>query len=437
MALKLLRVGAVLTILSGGATLARAAVAEDEANAAVWYEEALAKFQEPSWEVRVHDERAKVLREGWHEPHPLLTAHIEQNANALALFKRGAKLASCDFRKGQPRPHGLKAATEPLSPVLESPKFGNLVRAVLLEARQDEWEHRDAQALENDLLVLRMAHHLGQTPQLGVVWQRIWTGMAYQPLVQLVQRSSLKAEQWRQALEELQALQVAPVGIARMLEAGLDDLCTDWDELLHAEVQTGKVDGERVEQFLRECHRLENEYGNSFSSAVSRYAPEEFDQKVAALAQQVQQEAQQASLADPSLPHLADPAELLSHNDAAELEAKILFSVDLPKYSEMIPRFYVSQAQMNVLMGAMAVRLYELERGAAPDNLDALVPSVLARLPEDPFAGGSPLRYTRDGGSWRLYSIGPDRKDQGGTQPLPRDKPEGDGDIVVAATREQ
>lgn len=49
-----------------------------------------------------------------------------------------------------------------------------------------------------------------------------------------------------------------------------------------------------------------------------------------------------------------------------------------------------------------------------PDDLDALVPDVLAELPRDPFLGG-PLAYERRGDGYLLYAVGTNGIDEGGT----------------------
>jgi hypothetical protein len=78
---------------------------------------------------------------------------------------------------------------------------------------------------------------------------------------------------------------------------------------------------------------------------------------------------------------------------------------------------YESETQNELLLVTLALRAYRLEHGAYPDTLAELVPAYLTRVPSDPFALGGPLRYRREGGNYRLYSVGPDGKDDGG-QPV-------------------
>ena len=74
------------------------------------------------------------------------------------------------------------------------------------------------------------------------------------------------------------------------------------------------------------------------------------------------------------------------------------------------------ETRIRALQLRVAIRLYELRHnGAAPDTLEALVPDILPAFPEDPFTG-QPFHYERKGDNWRLWSVGPDGKDNGGAQ---------------------
>lgn len=65
---------------------------------------------------------------------------------------------------------------------------------------------------------------------------------------------------------------------------------------------------------------------------------------------------------------------------------------------------------------ALAMRLYEVERGKGPATLEDLVAGgILARVPEDPFSGaGGKIQYKADPQQPRLYSVGEDGRDDGG-----------------------
>ena len=60
-----------------------------------------------------------------------------------------------------------------------------------------------------------------------------------------------------------------------------------------------------------------------------------------------------------------------------------------------------------------ALRLYHMENDRYPDNLDALVPTHLEKLPGDPFSG-KPFGYISDADGRAIYSVGPDMRDDAG-----------------------
>ncbi len=63
---------------------------------------------------------------------------------------------------------------------------------------------------------------------------------------------------------------------------------------------------------------------------------------------------------------------------------------------------------------AMALQGYKMEHGNYPDSLEQLCPSFLRHVPDDPFAARGSLKYRKEGGSYVLYSVGPDGVDDGG-----------------------
>jgi hypothetical protein len=73
-----------------------------------------------------------------------------------------------------------------------------------------------------------------------------------------------------------------------------------------------------------------------------------------------------------------------------------------------------SEASNMMLMLALALRAYRLEKGAYPEQLSQLVPDYMQAVPADGFGAGEPLHYKKQGASYLLWSVGPDKKDDGG-----------------------
>jgi hypothetical protein len=74
----------------------------------------------------------------------------------------------------------------------------------------------------------------------------------------------------------------------------------------------------------------------------------------------------------------------------------------------------------NVVITAIALKRYELRYHRLPDTLVEMVPDFLKSVPTD-FMDGQPLRYRRNpDGTFLLYSVGENGKDDGGNPALPK-----------------
>jgi hypothetical protein len=71
---------------------------------------------------------------------------------------------------------------------------------------------------------------------------------------------------------------------------------------------------------------------------------------------------------------------------------------------------------MRVAETALAVERFRAARGALPNSLEQLAPGYLAAVPPDPY-DSQPLRYKKLPRGFVVYSIGADRKDDGGAEP--------------------
>ncbi len=106
--------------------------------------------------------------------------------------------------------------------------------------------------------------------------------------------------------------------------------------------------------------------------------------------------------------------------------------------AELLPSFRYSydydRWKNDRLMLRLALRAYKLEHGKYPTKLDDLAPGYIKKIPTDPFAVKGEYKYKSTGGSYLLYSIGPDCKDDGGKsvpKGLRRPDMKAKGDLVV------
>lgn len=90
-----------------------------------------------------------------------------------------------------------------------------------------------------------------------------------------------------------------------------------------------------------------------------------------------------------------------------------------------------NRAALRILRVELALQEYRGRRGAYPEALAALAPAILPVVPDDPYSG-QPFRYLTGHGGYKLYSVGPNLKDDGGT-PVSGDYtlPNAEGDLVA------
>jgi hypothetical protein len=90
-----------------------------------------------------------------------------------------------------------------------------------------------------------------------------------------------------------------------------------------------------------------------------------------------------------------------------------LSQIMIPALSRTEESMAANDARMREGMTAAAIERYTLANGAPPEQLNALTPGYLSKVPSDPF-DGNPIRYQREGGSYTLYCVGPNMTDDGG-----------------------
>jgi len=98
----------------------------------------------------------------------------------------------------------------------------------------------------------------------------------------------------------------------------------------------------------------------------------------------------------------------------AILHHRVVASLLLPALDKAIRRTAAAQTAADQAALACALERYRLAKGQFPENLEALVPQFISRLPNDLFTG-EPYKYRRtDDAQFVLYSVGWNEKDDGG-----------------------
>ena len=96
----------------------------------------------------------------------------------------------------------------------------------------------------------------------------------------------------------------------------------------------------------------------------------------------------------------------------------MLASIAVPNFIKAFETYAYTQTLVNEGQIACALERYKMVNGSYPDALDKLTPNFIDTLPVD-IIGGQPLQYRRvNDGSFLLYSVGWNEKDDGGTVAL-------------------
>lgn len=87
----------------------------------------------------------------------------------------------------------------------------------------------------------------------------------------------------------------------------------------------------------------------------------------------------------------------------------------LPIFTEARLKDVSTETQNGLLLVTLSLHTFHLEHGHYPNALAELAPSVLKKLPDDPFAARGTFKYKLQSRGYVLYSVGPDGKDDDGT----------------------
>jgi len=80
--------------------------------------------------------------------------------------------------------------------------------------------------------------------------------------------------------------------------------------------------------------------------------------------------------------------------------------------------YWTNQATLRLLICELALAQFHQDKGRWPESLNELVPKYVSKVPVDPLDPNAlPLKYHRSDSSCVLYSVGPNRVDDGGAAP--------------------
>jgi hypothetical protein len=373
-----------------------------------------------------------VLLNGWVDgPESFLTV-VVANKPAIEEFKKAARLPGCNFVLNPP---ARKTATD------ELPKYTGVTtvaRLVALEGRWHESQGDTQEALEDYFTVLRCAGHLEQQrdyvmlPKLVAV---IIRSFAYPGLRKLLLEAELDAATLQKLSQDLSEIKSRNSGLERAFEEEKELARNTMEGLGEEARQKGTYNPSFYDPFYQEFNRLQDDLHSRLLQSYKERNAKPYDEKASEIKEAAERELKKTGDSLSGLQEFFEQATGLS-SKSPQAAAAGLVAISAPSFFKLISRHDASLTILNLLATAVSIRIYELKKGSAPENLEALVPEFLPDVPRDPFNGFEPLRYKKEGQVWTLYSVGPDHKDDGGTAIAgPQVLPESVGDIVVSANR--
>jgi hypothetical protein len=100
--------------------------------------------------------------------------------------------------------------------------------------------------------------------------------------------------------------------------------------------------------------------------------------------------------------------------DPEKTDMHSMLSQSIKTLSGTVRRVMMAETAKNTIITAIALKRYQLKHGSYPPELSSLVPEFVPKVPLDP-VDGQPLRYRRNAdGTFLLYSVGENGKDDGG-----------------------
>jgi hypothetical protein len=395
---------------------------KDVVNAAVYYEQAAKLYVEPPEPIERKIATARPELQDFNDVElKLLTKWLNENAQALSKFRKGANTADYwpvyDTNESNLRdPNFVDRATSDLT------AYRHLVFALVYEIAEEVRQGKLREAFDDCFVLRKTGRHLQDRGLLleqlvGIAIENV----AYLRMFDILYKNSIPPEMLARVQEQL----LADYDEHRRVVNLAGEKAIWYDCIQRTFTDDGKGGG----------HALRNGFpfaaGDWRSNLLGVFLFDYPDRcETRAMVDRFFEEAQ-ASLATPPYEKEAKPS---STGEGDIPFDNMLLTLLPPAYRQAGQQVWALKTQEAAIITTVAILRYRSDKGEYPVNLEALVADgYLSALPEDPFGKG-PLSYRRTDDGFVLYSWGENLVDNGGVQGLDRKgKPRmwaGDGDWV-------
>jgi hypothetical protein len=377
----------------------------DEENAFIEYRDAAALLTEMT--DAVTESYTRVGEEGWSAANDELRQWLRDNRAALEIWRKGTQKprALCH------QPRLIRIDTF----LLVASNLRDLGRLAQMEGSKLEAEGNFQAAWEWYRAIFCFSRHLGQH---GMLLERM-IGMALHAITagvmeQRSRNSSVNADELRKALEAIRvAFQMTPPASTSYKVAYLSLRNSLAEPNLTVVEQFGLAPAGFEGRLATTWFFLTNEpevtrrlsqhcYGNWLEQIDKPRHARPAQSAIAGLFQT-------ATPASPGRLELS-ASEIENYLRSSQIAAYVLGVMST--FDESIGR---EQARQGALEVVLAAQIYRREQGKFPEKAEDLLDGILDDLPADPFAkAGETIHYRRLPEGFAVWSIGPNRRDDGG-----------------------
>jgi len=374
------------------------AITRDAQNAAPLYEKAFAQLKNDSELERQVNNTPTGNSNDFDPNEPATITFLKHEAGTVTLLRRAAALPACRFDQdlGDPEINGLL-------PNLNAER--NAANVLNLDAREQTARGHAAVAVADAAAIIEMSRHFGCRPLLisGLV------AMGIDELGNKTLEVALPAVKRADELDALRLDDLPPMG--RVFQQTLRSE-ERFGLLLYGNMPTNNVHTAKDHTIEAGDTRLLAS-GVRLSDAYIRVFFLDSDEYVNFME---------------SLESMATQPYYTVSDQLKDRPAGLFTAILIPSMTRAFQTAAEIGTGDDCARTAVAMTRFRLDHGTLPSHLNELVPKYLDEVPTDPF-DGKPLRLAIRNNQWIIYSVGPDRVDDGGVE-IDRGK----GDVIFTLT---
>lgn len=376
---------------------------------------------------KIYSKLSKIVKLGWEEDEDVLKA-MNDNEKAMNLFKETTKQKSNGSM--------FIEETEEIDSEMPIPSYDKeilLFELILAEGMMFEEKGEYNRAEDNYLAAARFIMHISQEKIRVLVSELIGFILfdkAYPSFARSLTSNNFSKEYYEKLYQYLHII----TNNQGFLESSFEI------ELLfmkHASAQLKEAVINNVEEvFKAEGRQLTQEEVGEFFKIFFERQSEIYDDHFATLiicAKQNNTDLAKKKIND--IRQLHHPLQMMARfikkllidrrtifQIKAELMAEEFIYWSIADFTTAISRFHIFYNKSNLLTAALAIKLYETNNGILPDKLEQLIPGYLEKVSQDTYNKFREISYIKGKKGFKVYSFGPDRKDDKADKILDEDK---------------